>query len=92
MGETHVDTSQSRILLVKTAVEYTDVDGRSRSIAPGEHRITAVWAQGVPTGETELECWIVAEGDGGTRHDVDAETVAAWQESRSVEIGEIAAD
>ncbi|WP_299392578.1 hypothetical protein [Pelagibius sp.] len=87
-----MDTSQSRILLVKKAVEYTDVEGRSRSIAPGKHRITAVWAQGVPTGETELECWIVAEEGGETKHDVDAETVTAWQESHAVEIGEIAAD
>jgi len=87
-----VDTSESRILLIKETVEYTDVDGSSRSIAPGRHRITAVWAKGVPTGETELECWIVAEDGGGTKHDVDAETVKAWQESRAVEIGEIAVD
>ena len=87
-----MDTGKSRILLVKEAVEYTDVDGSSRSIAPGRHRITAVWATGVPTGESELECWIVAEDGGETRHDVDAETVKAWQESQAVEIGEIAAD
>ncbi len=87
-----MDTSESRVLLVKETVEYTDVDGSSRSIAPGRHRITAVWATGVPTGETELECWIVAEAGGETRHDVDAETVKGWQESRAIEIGEIAAD
>lgn len=87
-----MDIGESRVLLVKETVEYIDVDGSSRSIAPGRHRITAVWAKGVPTGETELECWIVAEDGGERQHDVDAETVKAWQESRAVEIGEIAAD
>ncbi len=79
---------------IKTTVEYTSVDGTTRSISPGEHRITAVRAKGVPTGETELECWIIKENKGTSRqtdHGVDAETVAAWQESGAVEIGEPAA-
>ncbi len=85
-----MSSEESWVLLVKRAVEYTGVDGTTRSIAPGHHRITAVRATGVPTGETELECWIVREDrgpEGETAHDVDAETVKAWQESQAVEIG-----
>lgn len=85
-----MSSDESWDLLVKRAVEYTGVDGTTRSIAPGNHRITAVWAKGVPTGEAELECWIVKENrgpEGETAHDVDAETVKSWQESQAVEIG-----
>jgi len=90
-GETNVSANESWILQVKRAVEYTGIDGTTRSISPGKHRITAVRAKGVPTGEAELECWIIEENRGAedeTAHDVDAETVEAWQESRAVEIGE----
>ena len=86
-----MSSNESWNLLVKKAVEYTGIDGKSRSISPGMHRITAVRAKGVPTGEAELECWIVEENrgdEGNTAHDVDAETIVAWQESRAVEIGE----
>lgn len=83
-------TNESRSFRIKTTVEYTRVDGTTISIPPGEHRITAVRAKGVPTGESELECWIVNENRGAAGqmyHDVDAETVAAWQKSGAVEIG-----
>lgn len=86
-----MSTDESWTLVVKKAVDYTDVDGTIRSIAPGKHRISAVRAQGVPTGEAELECWIVRENRGAageTTHDVDAETVTAWQQSGAVDIGE----
>lgn len=86
-----MNAQESWTLLVKKPVEYTGIDGTTRSIAPGTHRITAVRAQGVPTGEAELECWIIRENrgaEGETKHDVDAETVAAWQDSSTVEIGE----
>lgn len=89
-----MNTDETWTLLVKKAVDYTDVDGTTRSISAGKHRITAVRAQGVPTGETELECWIIKESpgtDGEITHDVDAETVTAWQESGVIDIGEPAA-
>lgn len=86
-----MNATESWILMVKEPVEYTGIDGTTRSISPGKHRITAVRAKGVPTGEAELECWIIKENrgiEGETDHDVDAETVTAWQESSAVEIGE----
>ncbi len=49
-----------------------------------------VWAEHVPTGETELECWIIKEKKGTsqeTDHDVDALTVADWQASGAAETG-----
>ncbi len=87
-----MSADESWILRVNETVEYTSVDGSTKSIPPGEHRIRPVHAKGVPTSEAELECWIIDEAAGSAEaaaaHDVDAETVADWQDSGAVEIGE----
>ena len=61
------------------------------TLAPGMiMTIEPVWAKHVPTGEAELECWLVKEKRGTaeeTTHDVDAETVEDWQASGGAEIG-----
>jgi len=82
--------AEGRLFRVKTTVSYTCVEGTTKSIPPGEHWIEPVWAQHVPTGESELECWIVKENRGSaqeTAHDVDAETVEDWQASGGAEFG-----
>lgn len=84
-----MNADSSWILRIHRPVEYTCVDGTTRSIAPGEHLATAVHAKGVPTGEAELECWLVTErnGAGETEHDVDGETLVDWQRSGAAELG-----
>lgn len=82
-----MNPKEGRPFTVKTTVTYTDVDGSTKSIQPGAHWIVPVWAKDVPTGETELECWIVKENKGTERevdHDVDAETVLDWQANDAV--------
>ena len=74
-----MNANESWTLRVKKTIEYTSIDGTTKSISPGKHQITAIRAEGVPTGETELECWIVKEdrgAEGEIAHDVDAETVS----------------
>ncbi len=85
-----MSAEEGRSLKVNTTVVYTTVGGTTKSIPPGEHWIVPVWAEHVPTGETELECWIITENRGTgqeTDHDVDAETVADWQASGAAEMG-----
>jgi hypothetical protein len=85
--------AKNRIFWVNQIVEYTSIGGITESIAPGKHRAKAVHATGVPASEAELECWLIEENKGAEGemvHDVDAETVAKWQDTGAVEIGESA--
>ncbi|MEJ2122623.1 MAG: hypothetical protein P8Z76_18375 [Alphaproteobacteria bacterium] len=84
---------ENSIFRVNQTVEYTTINGTTESISPGKHRARAVHARGVPTSEAELECWLIEENKGAEGemvHDVDAETVAKWQDTGAVEIGESA--
>jgi hypothetical protein len=86
-----VSWDENRIFRVNQIVEYTTIGGSTKSIAPGKHQARAVHARGVPTSEAELECWLIEEtggAEGETVHDVDAETVAKWQDTGAVEICE----
>lgn len=82
---------KNRIFRVNQIVEYTTISGTTKSIAPGKYQGKAVHASGVPASEAELECWLIEESkgaEGETVHDVDAETVAKWQDTGAVEIAE----